>query len=181
MRWLTRMSLAALTCVALAHPASALELAAVDVMTSTVMQEGQSSFSGLAVRARLTSPVLLSGFEIMPAIEYWRNSNSLDSFGIHTTRKDATLAADVRYIFGGGGMRPYLGAGYALHFLSATVDAPSLGLNDESHALTKGGLSALGGLAFPLTEKIENFIELKYHHVPEYRQLKLNWGISINL
>ena len=181
MRWFTRMFVATLCVVTLAPAAFATRLAAVDVMTSTVMQEGQSSFSGLALRARMTSPLLINGIEFMPAVEYWRNANSLEPFGIRTTRKDATLAADVRYLFRGTGMKPYVGAGYALHFLSSTVDAPSLGLNNESHALMKGGFSAMGGLAFPLTHRFENFIELKYHHVPDYRQLKLNWGLSINL
>lgn len=181
MRWFTRMSAVTLLGVTLSPAAAATRLAAVDAMTSTVMQEGQSSFSGLALRARITSPLFIRGIELMPAVEYWRNANSLEPFGIRTTRKDATLAADVRYLSRGTGMKPYVGAGYALHFLSSTVDAPTLGLNNESHALVKGGFSATGGLAFPLTQRFENFIELKYHHVPSYRQLKLNWGLSINL
>ena len=181
MRWFTRMFPVALLCAALAPAASATKLAAVDAMTSTVMQEGQSSFSGLALRARMTSPLFITGIELMPTVEYWRNANSLEPFGIRTTRKDATLGADIRYGFRSTGMKPYLGAGYALHFLSSTVDAPSLGLNNESHALVKGGFSAMGGLAFPLSPRFENFIELKYHHVPSYRQLKLNWGLTVNL
>jgi hypothetical protein len=74
-----------------------------------------------------------------------------------------------------------VGGGFSLHFLSSTVDAPSLGLNHESNALMKGGLSLLGGLAFPLSGRFENFVELKYHHVPDYRQLKLNWGLAVKL
>ncbi|MGH7731840.1 MAG: hypothetical protein ACRENJ_11395 [Candidatus Eiseniibacteriota bacterium] len=181
MRWLARMSMVALSCAALAPAASAMKLTAVDVMTSTVMQEGQSSFSGVALRARMTSPIFVQGIEFMPTLEYWRNANSLEAFGIHTTRKDATLAVDVRYAFRSTGTKPYAGAGYGIHFLSSSVDAPSLGLVDESHALIKGGFGILGGLSFPLTQKVENFLELKYHHVPSYRQLKFNWGLSINL
>jgi hypothetical protein len=175
------MCLAALLCAALAPAASATGLAGVDVMTATVMQEKQSSFSGLGLRMRITSPRLIQGIELMPMVEYWRNANSIEPFGIRTTRKDATLGADVRYAFRSTGTRPYVGGGFALHFLSSTVDAPSLGLNNESHALVKGGLSAMGGLAFPLAGRFENFVELKYHHVPSYRQLKLNWGLSIKL
>jgi len=179
MRWLTRMSLAALLSAALAPTAAAMKLTALDLMTSTVMQEKQSSFSGLALRARMTSPLFIQGIEFMPTVEYWRNANSVEPFGIRTTRKDATFAVDVRYAFRETGTKPYLGAGFGLHFLSSSVDAPSLGLVDESHALVKGGFGALGGVAFPLTQKIENFLELKYHHIPGYRQLKFNWGISL--
>jgi hypothetical protein len=182
MRWLSWMCLAALACAVLAPAAvAATGLAGVDVMTSTVMQEKQSSFSGLAMRVRIVSPRLVQGIELLPTVEYWRNANTVEPFGIRTTRKDATLGADVRYIFNRNGMQPYVGAGFGLHFLSSTVDAPSLGLNDESHALVKGGLSALGGLSFPLAGRLENFVELKYHHVPSYRQLKFNWGLSIKL
>jgi hypothetical protein len=173
------MCLAALFCAAPA--ASATGLAGVDVMTATVIQEKQSSFSGLGVRMRIDSPRLIRGFELMPTVEYWRNANTVEPFGIRTTRKDATLGADMRYSFRPTGTRPYIGGGFALHFLSSTVDAPSLGLNHESHALVKAGLSAMGGLAFPLAGRFENFVELKYHHVPSYRQLKLNWGLSIKL
>ena len=181
MRWLTRMMMVALLCGALAPAASAMKLTAVDIMTSTVMQEKQSSFSGLALRARMTSPIFVQGIEFMPTIEYWRNANTLESFNIRTTRKDATIAADMRYAFRSTGTKPYAGVGFGIHFLSSSVDAPSLGLNDESYALIKGGLGILGGVSFPLTQKIENFLELKYHHVPSYRQLKFNWGISVNL
>jgi len=175
------MSLVALAGLALAPPVSAMKLTAVDIMTSTIKQEKQSSFSGLAARARMTSPIFISGIEFMPTVEYWRSANTVDAFGIRTARKDATMVLDVRYAFKSSGTRPYLGAGWGLHFLSASVDAPTLGINDASRAVTKGGFDFMGGLAFPLTEKIENFLELKYHHVPDYKQVKFSWGVSINL
>jgi opacity protein-like surface antigen len=156
-------------------------IAGLDVMTATVMQEKQSSFSGIALRMRIKSPRLIQGFEVLPTVEYWRNSNTVEPFGIHTTRKDATLGADIRYAFRPTGTQPYVGAGFGLHFLSSSVDAPSLGINDQSNAIVRGGLSALAGLQFPLAGRFENFVELKYHHVPHYRQLKLNWGLSVKV
>lgn len=181
MRWITRTTLVLLAALAFAPSAQAMKLTAMDVMTSTVMQEKQTSFSGIAARGRMTSPMFIQGIEFMPTLEYWRNSNTVDPFGIHTSRKDATLCVDVRYAFRSKGTQPYLGCGYGLHFLSASVDAPTLGIIDASNSLVKGGFDVLGGLSFPLTNKVENFLELKYHHVPNYRQLKFNWGLSINL
>lgn len=182
MRWITRMSLVALSCVTFTSSAYALRMTAIDAMTSTVMQEKQSSFSGVGVRTRLTSPIFIQGIEFVPGFEYWRNANYVDPYNIRTTRKDVTLAVDVRYAFRSTGTRPYLGLGYGVHFLSSSVDAPLLTppLYD-THALTKGGFSFMGGLSFPLTQKIENFLELKYHHIPDYRQLKFNWGLTVNL
>ncbi len=166
---------------ALAPPAHAGDLTGIDGATATVMQEGQSSFSGLALRLRFHPAALIRNIEVMPTIEYWRNSNSVSAFGIESTRKDATLGVDARYVFYRDGWEPYLGAGLAVHFLSATVNAPSLGLIEANDSLTKGGLAALAGVSVPLTTKISNFFELKYHHVTDYRQLKLNWGITYNL
>jgi opacity protein-like surface antigen len=175
---------AAILCAAMvsaAHAADGATISGIDAMTSTVMQEGQSSFSGIAFRVRIQSPRFIEGIEFMPTIEYWRNANSIQNFGIKTTRKDATLGGDARYRFRSSGIRPYLGAGFALHFLASSVDAPSLGIHDESYAIVKGGLSVLGGAEFALSDHIDNFLELKYHHVPEYRQLKFNWGLAFKL
>jgi opacity protein-like surface antigen len=190
MRWTWKLLgrlLAVLTWAALvpavcpSPAAAAAGLVGIDAMTATVLQEGQSSFSGVALRLRIQSPMFVPGVEILPTLEYWRNTNNVEPFGISTTRKDATLGGDIRYAFRPSGWRPYLGAGYGLHFLSSAVDAPSLGVNHESHALVKGGLAAMGGVTFAFAGKVDNFLELKYHHVAGYRQLKINWGLSLNL
>jgi opacity protein-like surface antigen len=155
-------------------------LTGIDVMQSTVLQEGQSSFSGLAVRARFQPPQFMKQVEFMPTIEWWRNSNSIKPYSISTMRKDATIGIDARWLFTATTFKPYVGAGYALHFLSDKVNAPALNL-DASNSLTKGGLALLGGVSFALSGKFDNFLDVKYHHVTDYRQLKINWGISYNL
>ena len=150
----------------------------VDAMNSTVMQQHQSSFSGVGVRVRLHSAQIVEGFELLPIIEYWRNGTSVEPFGITTSRKDATLGADIRYSFKGEGWRPYLGGGLGVHFLATDVDAPSLGLHNQRDSVIKGGLSALAGITFPLTKHVDNFVELKYHQLRGYSQLKFNMGIA---
>jgi hypothetical protein len=164
----------------LAAPAVAGPVAGIDAMTATIFQEGQSSFSGIGLRLRLTSEQLVQGVEILPTIEYWRNSSSIGAFGIEATRKDATIGVDGRYRFHAGNWEPYFGAGIGIHFLSSRVNAPQFGLTDANDSLVKGGLALLGGLNFKMTDKFDNFLELKYHHVSDYRQLKLNWGLGYN-
>jgi opacity protein-like surface antigen len=156
-------------------------LAGIDGMSSTVMQEGQSSFSGLAARLRVHPAGLLQQVELLPTIEYWRSSNTIQPYGIETMRKDATLGIDARYTFQTSNLHPYVGMGFGIHFLSTRVNAPSLGLIDASDSVIKGGLAALGGVSFGLSERIDNFLELKYHHIPDYRQLKINWGLTYRL
>jgi hypothetical protein len=149
----------------------------IEMESSTVMQEGQSSFSGMGIRVRMTSPRLDPHIQIMPNIEWWRSSNTMTQYDIETTRKDATPGVDAVWDFRDAQFKPYVGAGFALHFLSEKLAAPSLNLN-ESHSLTKGGLTLLGGASFALTGHFETFLDMKYHHVPDYRQLKINWGVS---
>ena len=172
---------AALVTAACAAPALAGSLVGIDGVTSTVMQEGQSSFSGLALRLRFHPEALIRNIEIMPTIEYWRNASSLSTFDIESSRKDATLGVDMRYVFYRDSWEPYFGAGYAMHFISSEVHAPTLGLNNAKDSFSKGGLAALAGISIPLTTKVQNFFEVKYHHVTEHRQLKLNWGLAYNL
>lgn len=176
-----RTLLAASLLMACAATAHAVGISGVDGMTSTIMQEGQSSFSGLGLRMRLQPQSLISEIEIMPVVEYWRNSSTVQPYDIRSTRKDATLGVDARYTFTGNSWKPYIGAGYALHFLSSRVRAPQLGVNEASDSVVKGGLAALAGISLGLTERIDNFLELKYHHITDYRQLKFSWGLAFAL
>jgi hypothetical protein len=183
MRDAFRFSLAASGLLALtlcARPAAAGSLSGVDAMTSTVMQHDQSSFSGLGVRLRLAPAPGLPGFEVLPGLEYWRNTTTVQIYDIRAERRDATLAADVRYRVTTQGWSPYLGAGFGIHFLSNEVHAPLLGVPAEGHSIMKGGLAVLGGVSFPLAGAFESFIEAKYHAVSSYEQLKLSWGLSYN-
>jgi len=181
MRTVLRLLFVVLLMLVSAVLARAQVLSGADVMSSTVFQQHQSSFSGLAGRVRLHSARIVEGFELLPYVEYWRNSATVEPFGIWTARKDATLGADVRYMFQRQGWRPYVGGGFGLHFLSTEVDAPSLGLRHAKDSVVKGGLSALAGVSFPLGQHLGNFIELKYHHLPGNSQLKVNMGIAWGL
>lgn len=153
----------------------------VDAMSATVLQEGQSSFSGLGLRVRLHPERMVQGLELMPSIEYWRNSSTVPPYNIRASRRDGTLGLDVRYMFHPSGWQPYVGAGFGVHFLSSRVNAPAFGLDDASDSVIKGGLAALAGVTFGLSKRLDNFIEVKYHHIPDYRQLKINWGLAFKI
>jgi len=190
MRLTARMLLVALALHGLPRLAAAADdstasnpatFSGIDVMSATIFQQHQSSFSGIGLRARVHSPQLVEQVTIMPTLEYWRNSSNVQPFDIQTVRKDATLGVDARWDFKHEGFKPYLGAGFALHFISTEVEAPSLGLNDATDSLIKGGFSALGGATFALAGRLSNVIELKYHHIPDHSQLKINWGLAIDL
>lgn len=166
------------------HPATLhakTPLTGVDLLSSTVMTKGSSSFSGVALRGRFQSERIIKPIELMPSFEYWRNSSTLHPYDIKASRKDATLAFDVRYNFAKSSFRPYLGAGWALHFLSSSVEAPALGIERADDSVIKGNLAALGGVAFAMNDRIDNLLEIKYHHLADLRQVKINWGLAIKL
>lgn len=151
-----------------------------DVMTATVFQEGQSSFSGVALRLRLRSGALVKNIEIMPTVEYWQNSSRVTVFDIKTTRSDATMGCSARWTFTREHWQPYAGFGLAVHFLDDKVNAPELGVNNRHNSTVRGGYSLLGGVNFTLTDKLSNFVELEHHGVTDFRQLKFNTGLGWN-
>lgn len=179
MRVTARM-LVVLLVAAIALPATlrAGPLASIEGVTSTVFQRDQSSFSGIGLRLKIQPPQLTEGLTVVPMLEYWRAKSTVRSFGIESTRKDATLGTYMRYEFKREGWQPYGGVGLGLHFISDEVDAPTLGLNNESDSLIKGGLMLVGGVSFGLAGNLGNLLEAEYHHLPDQGQFKINWGLS---
>ena len=183
MRRITTLALAALTAglalTAAPAPARAAGgLTGIDAMMATVFQEGQSSFSGLGLRFRISDSRLTDNIDFLPTVEYWRNSSTLEAFNLSAVRRDGTIGADVRWLFPGEAWRFYAGTGISAHFISTEVDAPQFGLNDANDSLTKGGMTLLAGAWFGSRSSLGNFIEAKAHLVGGYRQLKINFGLS---
>ena len=172
--------LVALAAAAAASPAAAESHSGVDGLMSSVMQEHQSSISGFGVRGRIHSKLLLENVTLMPTIEWWRSASHVDPYGIESVRSDNTLDFDAAYEFPLRGMVPYVGGGFGMHFMSQKVNAPMLGIYNAEKTITKGGLTVLLGAMIPLTGSIQNFLEMKYHHISDYRQLKLTWGLAVD-
>ena len=181
MRILARSLMLAALATLIVPAAHAGSLVGFDAMTATVMQKKQSSFSGVGLRARIRSDQLIENIEFMPYFEYWRNTSTVQPFNIRSSRSDATLGGDVRIGTEFRGFHPYAGTGFGLHFMETEVQAPSLGLPLGRNSIVKGGVSLLGGATFPLAGNLENFFEVKYHHVPNYAQFKINMGLAFHL
>ena len=168
------------TTAAATEKSSPLGITAVEGILSTIFQSGQSSFSGTGIRLHMHPSRLMEGFSLVPSLEYWRNSNQLDTFGIKSTEKDATLGIEFRYQFPrDSAFKPYIGLGYGLHFLSSEFEATTLGIEGQD-SVTLGGVSVLGGISMPITERLFNVFELKFHYLPDDSQTKLNYGLAWN-
>ncbi len=159
--------------------AQSLRFTGIDGMMQTVKPEGQSGVSGLALRTRVESDDLPAGMTLMPAIEYWRNSDHLDDFGVRATQSDLTLGVDGRFDFQWRTVAPYLGAGLGLHFIKQEFEATTLDVNQEtSH--TRLGPDLLAGVQLAPAAWLQSFFEAKYAFITSYRQFKLNWGLGVN-
>ncbi len=151
-----------------------------DAMTATVFQQGQSSFSGIALRLRMRHSRLVPNIEIMPTLEFWQNTSRVSAFDIEVKRRDAAFSADARWAFHNRPWVPYAGLGFGLHFLDNEVRAPKLGMPLESEALIKGGVDLLAGVQSNPDTRLGSFLELKFLGVAKYRQLKINTGLNWN-
>ncbi|NOT35452.1 MAG: hypothetical protein HOP12_15005 [Candidatus Eisenbacteria bacterium] len=143
----------------------------------TIFQQDQSSFSGLGLRVHLKSASLIENVTITPSIQFWRNRNRVESFDITSTRSDARLGADARYTFLQYSVRPWVGAGWGLHFLSNEVNAPTLGLVNAEDSVIRGGMSIGAGLSTPIAGKLANDFGLEYDFLGRGSQTKLNMGL----
>ena len=94
MRLISRALLALTLTASLASAAHAAEILGIDGMSSTVLQEHQSSFSGLGLRARVHSAQLIPNVEILPYLEWWKNTSTVQPFGVKASRADATIGVD---------------------------------------------------------------------------------------
>jgi hypothetical protein len=153
----------------------------IEAMTATVFQQGQSSFSGIALRLRMRDPRLMPEIELMPTFEYWQNTSRVDAFDIELRRRDATLGGDARWVFHAKSWEPYGGAGLGLHFLNSEVRAPRYGTPHDSKGLIKGGFNLLAGIQSNPSTKLGSFLELKFLDVAAFRQLKISTGLAWNL
>ena len=148
-----------------------------DFYSSTVFQEGQTSFSGLGLRGRVQHSRLVNQVDLLPAVEYWQTNVS--ALGFRTTRRDAMLDALARWTFPTShAYQPYLGAGLGVHFLHNAVESPDVQLDTD---VVRGAVSALAGLAFGTDQRFGNFVELEFHNLTGERQLKFNVGMSWNM
>jgi hypothetical protein len=163
----------------LSPPAHAVTLHRVEFLTQTVRVEGQSAISGFALRLHAEPWAKKKGLSLVPAIEHWRDADEFPEFGIaKVSQRDWTIGADMRYRFESEKTwHPYAGAGMALHLLKSVyepLDQPEI--EDNS---TRVGFNFLAGVDLPPAASFQSSIELNYHLLPGFQQLKINWGFGV--
>jgi len=182
--FLAATALAALLLVpSLAVDATAgVGLEKIEFLTQSVKLSGQSFSAGMGLRFHLAGGDLNDGLAIVPAIEYWRDSDKLPELYLpEVMQKDWRIGADLRYRLGhNGGWRPYGGAGLAVHSVASrvTIDLPDSPPQTQEDKGTKLAPNLLIGVDLPAMGPIRNSIEFNWHFVPDLREFKVNFGIG---
>jgi hypothetical protein len=169
--------------LSLTSPAQAqdMNIPGLDVMAAAVALEGQSPTTGLGARMRIDSLDLPAGLLLLPTVEWWRDKSSSNTFDFSSSQRDLAIGLDGVYQWQWGAFQPYMGAGFAFHFLKSDLQAPGLGVPDASESKVRFGPDFLFGLRFPASGKLQPFGEAKYQHAPPARQFKVNFGLGINM
>lgn len=117
-------------------------------------------------------------------LDYWTHSEN--SFGVDAHIHDVTLGARGKYFFETSNpkIRPFAGAGLALHFIGAEVAIPAVGgapATSVSDSQTKLGLDLGGGIATPINPRADFLGEAWYGVVSDISQLSLRAGVSFKV
>jgi opacity protein-like surface antigen len=117
-------------------------------------------------------------------LDYWSWSES--AFGVESSVHDVTLGARGKYYFDVANprIRPFAGAGLALHFIGAKVDIPAQGsfpAMTAEDSQTKLGLDLGGGIVAPMGPRTDFLGELWYGVVSDVSQFSLRAGLSWKL
>ncbi len=177
----------ALTAFAFALPlvpsaSAGIGLEKIEFVTQSVKLSGQSFTAGTGLRFHLAGGDLNDQFVIVPAIEYWRDSDQLPELGLtEAMQKDWRVGGEVHYRLGhNGGWRPYAGAGLAINLTASrvSIDPPDSGPVTQEESGQDLAPNFLVGIDLPALGPIRNSIELNWHLVPDMRQFKINFGLG---
>jgi opacity protein-like surface antigen len=118
-----------------------------------------------------------------PRLDFW--SQSEQAFGAEASIRDIALGARGKYHFptSNPDVRPFAGAGLALHFLNSEVSitVPGFPTISDSQSSTKLGFDFGGGVATSLSPRADLTGELWYGLVSDASQFSLRVGLSFKL
>jgi opacity protein-like surface antigen len=178
MRWIT-VPLAALALLVGASPppaAAGLAFTGIGGHLDYVDCENMDAvlgFGGLVDLGMITPVIGLEG-----NVDYW--SKSYDIGLASASLRLISIGATGKYYFAAKGvsLRPFAGAGLALHLAKASSDVSYLGYSQSvSASESKIGIDLCGGTLYGLNDKLDLLGELRYRLVSDTNQMVLRGGI----
>ena len=178
----------------------ALTLAISMLAASSAFAQADLGMKNLGVAVGFVSPENLDGtfsfgvfadhgtiaprFGLESRIDYWGWSEN--AFGVETSIRDVALGARSKYHFevASPSIRPFAGAGLAVHFLSVESTFPAGGgfpAMSVSGSETRLGLDVGGGIAKAINPRTDFLGEAWYSIVSDFSQFALRAGVSFKL
>jgi opacity protein-like surface antigen len=113
------------------------------------------------------------------AVLYWSKSYDVGTYSWKYS--DFAIKVNGKYYFPAEKMKPYVGAGLGIHMYSFEWEAPAFmgyGGGTVTDSQTKFGFHALGGVEFPLGDKLGAFVEAEYD-LADIDQFIIGGGVSM--
>jgi hypothetical protein len=164
---------------------------------STAMAQSNLGLKNLGVAVGFVSPENLDGIfsiggfadwgtmapdiSLESRVDHWSWSET--NLGFETKIRDIAVGARGKYHFETTNpkVRPFAGAGLAIHFLSVEVTDTTTPSATVSDGQTKLGLDLGGGISTPMNPRTDFLAEAWYGIVSDMSQFSLRAGLSYKL
>ena len=183
--------LAVVATLALVTAVSSAQLAlkgvggAIGFVTASLNTGGSSSesMSGFAIAAHADFGEFTKDIAFVPDVMYW--SMSKDISGVTAKFSDFAINANAHYNVEMEGMlKPYVGAGLGINFVSSTVTVPSFfgfGGGTATSSDTKIGINLLAGVNYKLNDMLTLVVEPRYVLSSDFNHFLIKAGVTYAL
>ncbi len=158
---------------------------AIGFVTGSLNTGGTSSesMSGFAIAAHADLGEFAKDFSLVPDVTYW--SMSKDVSGVSVKFSDFAINANAHYNIAMEGMlKPYVGGGLGINFVSSTVAVPAFfgfGGGTATVSDTKIGINLLAGINYKLNDMLTLVVEPRYVISSDFNHLLIKAGVTYAL
>jgi len=155
---------------------------ALGFVTASLNTGGTSSesMSGFAIAAHADLGEFTKDISLVPDVMYW--SMSKDISGVTAKFSDFAINANAHYNVAMEGMlKPYVGAGLGINFVSSTVTVPGFlgfGGGTLTASDTKIGINLLVGVNYKLNDMLTLVVEPRYVLSSDFNHLLIKAGVT---
>lgn len=141
------------------------------------------SLSGLSLSGQAYLGDVAQNIGLYPEIVYWSASKDFGG-GVDWSVGDFAINANAHYNFNmPGNVKPYVGAGLGLNFLSSKVkmNLPFFGTTDMSSSATRLGINILGGAEYSLNSNLSVLADARYVIASDFNHFMIRAGVMYAL
>lgn len=141
------------------------------------------SLSGLSLSGQAYLGDVAQNLGLYPEIVYWSASKDFGG-GVDWSVSDFAINANAHYnLSTQGNVKPYVGAGLGLNFLSSTtkMTIPFFGTVEATGSVTRLGINVLGGAEYALNSDLSIIADARYVIASDFNHFMLRAGVMYAL